>query len=84
MQDTLELFNEIVNNRYFKHIHIILFLNKKDIFAQKITRMPLTVCFPNYKYKSDYKNASVYIAKKFEKQIEDRQKIIYPHFTCAT
>lgn len=33
--------------------------------------------------KNDFKNASVYLIRKFEKQIRDRQKLVYPHLTCA-
>lgn len=29
------------------------------------------------------KNATKYITKKFEKQIMDKKKTIYPHLTCA-
>ncbi|KAH7694271.1 hypothetical protein AAVH_38686, partial [Aphelenchoides avenae] len=34
--------------------------------------------------KNDFKNAALYITKKFEQQIKDKQKLIYPHLTCAT
>lgn len=34
--------------------------------------------------RNDYRNGSYYIAKKFEKQITEKSKVIYPHFTCAT
>lgn len=34
--------------------------------------------------KNDFKNASTYIIKKFEQQIVDKTKLIYPHLTCAT
>ena len=49
MQESLKLFDSICNSPWFADIHFILFLNKKDLFAEKIHRSPLTVCFPEYK-----------------------------------
>lgn len=43
------LFDEISNNKLFSRIPIILFLNKTDLFAEKIKVTPLTVLFPRYK-----------------------------------
>ncbi|KAM3180529.1 hypothetical protein ACTXT7_016104 [Hymenolepis weldensis] len=48
MQESLKLFDSICNNKWFTDTSIILFLNKKDLFAEKIKRSPLTVCFPEY------------------------------------
>lgn len=47
--DAMELFGQIGNNPVFERTHIILFLNKKDLFAEKIVHTKLTVCLPNYK-----------------------------------
>lgn len=49
MQESLKLFDSICNSPWFAIIHFILFLNKKDLFAEKIKRSPLNVCFPEYK-----------------------------------
>uniref|UniRef100_A0AC35FI83 G protein alpha subunit n=1 Tax=Panagrolaimus sp. PS1159 TaxID=55785 RepID=A0AC35FI83_9BILA len=84
LKDALHLFRWIGNNDLFTKVQMILFLNKRDIFAEKIGNVPLTVCFPNYRFKSDYKNATAYIKRKFEVQITDRTKFIYTHLTCAT
>ena len=48
MHESLALFNEIVNHHAFVNSTVVLFLNKKDLFATKIKRVPLTVCFPEY------------------------------------
>jgi hypothetical protein len=32
MAESLKLFNDVVNNRWFAQTNVILFLNKKDIF----------------------------------------------------
>lgn len=44
----MKLFDSICNNKWFTDTSIILFLNKKDLFAEKITKSPLTICFPEY------------------------------------
>ena len=40
--ESMDLFNEICNNRYFSESSMILFLNKKDLFADKIKRVRRT------------------------------------------
>ena len=39
MIEAIDLFNEICNNRFFSESSMILFLNKKDLFAEKIRRV---------------------------------------------
>lgn len=48
MFEALKLFRDICNSRWFKDTAIILFLNKKDIFINKIKKVPLSVCFKDY------------------------------------
>ena len=48
MEESLKLFESIINNRWFIETSVILFLNKKDLFEEKITNSPLTICFPDY------------------------------------
>jgi hypothetical protein len=48
MQESLNLFDSICNNKWFTDTSIILFLNKKDLFEEKIKKSPLTICFPEY------------------------------------
>ena len=52
MQESLRLFDSICNNKWFTETSIILFLNKKDLFEEKIKKSPLTVCFQEYTGKS--------------------------------
>ena len=51
MMESMKLFDSICNNKWFVDTSIILFLNKKDLFAEKIRHSPLSVCFPEYKGK---------------------------------
>lgn len=48
MHESLKLFDSICNNKWFTDTSVILFLNKKDIFEEKIKKSPLTICFPEY------------------------------------
>ena len=45
MHESLHLFNSICNHRYFATTSIVLFLNKKDVFSEKIKQAPLSICF---------------------------------------
>lgn len=48
MIESMKLFDSICNSKWFVETSIILFLNKKDLFEEKISRSPLTICFPEY------------------------------------
>ncbi len=48
MVESMKLFDSICNNKWFTDTSIILFLNKKDLFEDKIRRSPLNICFPEY------------------------------------
>ena len=48
MMESMKLFDSICNNKWFTETSIILFLNKKDLFEEKIKKSPLTICFPEY------------------------------------
>lgn len=86
MQESLKLFDNVCNNKWFLDTSIILFLNKSDLFKEKIHRSPLTKAFPEYKGAQTYEEASAYIRYKFESLNKQKAsgKEIYTHFTCAT
>ncbi|KAK3869847.1 hypothetical protein Pcinc_024875 [Petrolisthes cinctipes] len=84
MQESLKLFDSICNNKWFTETSIILFLNKKDLFEDKITKSPLTICFPEYSGAQDFGEAAAYIQAQFEAKNKSTSKEIYCHMTCAT
>ena len=47
MLESVKLFEQLVNSRFFYHSKIILFFNKDDIFRKKlrIDNVPLSACF---------------------------------------
>uniref|UniRef100_I3J2P6 Adenylate cyclase-inhibiting G alpha protein n=1 Tax=Oreochromis niloticus TaxID=8128 RepID=I3J2P6_ORENI len=87
MHESMKLFDSICNNKWFTLTSIILFLNKKDLFEEKITRSPITICYPEYTGEANftYKEAADYIQCQFE-DLNKRKDIkeIYTHRTCAT
>ncbi|CAL8086512.1 unnamed protein product [Calicophoron daubneyi] len=85
MMESMRLFSSICNNQWFTETSIILFLNKRDLFEDKITKSPLTICFPEYTGLNNFEEASQYIQHRFESLSgQNKAKDIYSHFTCAT
>ncbi|KAJ3043015.1 guanine nucleotide-binding protein subunit alpha [Rhizophlyctis rosea] len=83
MQEALTLFDSICNSRWFVKTSIILFLNKIDLFKEKLPRSPMQKYFPDY-IGRDYDSACEYILNRFVILNQSDQKQIYTHFTCAT
>ncbi|KAK4694758.1 hypothetical protein P7C71_g2875, partial [Lecanoromycetidae sp. Uapishka_2] len=85
MQEALLLFESIMSLTWFKSSSIILFLNKTDLFKEKISEKPVQDYFPDYTGGSnDYKAASEYFANKFRNLNRTVDREIYVHFTNAT
>eukprot|EP01100_Stratorugosa_tubuloviscum_P007138 TRINITY_DN299_c0_g1_i2.p1 TRINITY_DN299_c0_g1~~TRINITY_DN299_c0_g1_i2.p1 ORF type:complete len:356 (+),score=137.82 TRINITY_DN299_c0_g1_i2:67-1134(+) len=84
MHESLKLFAEICDTRWFDLAAIILFLNKKDLFEEKIKHSNLSICFPDYIAGSNCETAMNFIKEKFIAVNKNPEKVIYPHFTTAT
>ena len=56
MDETLNLFGEVCNLRWFEKTPFILFLNKRDLFEKKILEVPLNFCFKEYGGNNDYES----------------------------
>lgn len=83
-EESLKLFDEICNSKWFNATAVILFLNKKDLFQEKIQRVDLSVCFPDYKDGKDFEKAAKFMQDKFVSLNRNSQKQIYPYQTAAT
>ena len=85
--EALDLFEEIVNSKYFVETSMILFLNKRDLFAKKIAKTPIESCggfFSDCTAGNNYDNGVEYLKNKFLDRNRNPLKEIYPHVTCAT
>ncbi|CAJ0643303.1 10691_t:CDS:2, partial [Entrophospora sp. SA101] len=85
MQEALMLFNSICNSQWFVNTSMILFLNKIDIFREKIKVSPVKKYFPDFLGDNqNFKQTTHFFKKKFQRLNRSQKKEIYPHFTDAT
>ncbi|KAI8360537.1 G protein alpha subunit [Mortierella sp. GBAus27b] len=85
MAESLVLFESVINSRWFLRTSIILFMNKIDLFAAKLPKVPLERYFPDYAGMCgpDISRAAKYILWRFT-QTNRARLHIYPHMTQAT
>lgn len=85
MHESLKLFDEICNSVWFANVSMILFLNKDDVFREKVKKVDISVCFPEYTGGLNYDKGVDFIRSKFlNANRNSDHKQIYPHVTCAT
>ena len=71
------LFESICNSQWFIKTSIILFLNKIDLFKQKLPASPVKRYFPDYTGDpSSYKQASEFFQENFRRLNRNPQKVI--------
>jgi guanine nucleotide-binding protein G(o) subunit alpha len=88
MVEALELFRSVCNNRSFSDTSILLFLNKKDIFTEKIMYSDIAAQRPFCDYAGptkDFDHGVLYFIQKFKDcLIDDDFNDSFIHVTCAT
>jgi GTPase SAR1 family protein len=85
MKESLDLFEEICDLKYFAKSAIILFLNKIDLFEEKLATNPINQIplFSDYSGTS-FKEAQDYFMVKFLERNKQKERNIFFHFTTAT
>ena len=86
MEESLNLFQAICANKFFDSSSIVLFLNKLDLFTERInnTNHHLRLIFPQYTGPDhDVPAAKEFIKDQFLAR-NTKERIVYPHFTTAT
>eukprot|EP00462_Mataza_sp_D1_P015951 CAMPEP_0175150206 /NCGR_PEP_ID=MMETSP0087-20121206/17731_1 /TAXON_ID=136419 /ORGANISM="Unknown Unknown, Strain D1" /LENGTH=347 /DNA_ID=CAMNT_0016436105 /DNA_START=1 /DNA_END=1044 /DNA_ORIENTATION=+ len=84
MQESLKLFEGITNLPWFKTTAMILFLNKNDIFQEKVKRIDIGIYFNSYVGGLDYECGLLFIKEEYTKRNHFPDKHIYIHVTDAT
>jgi len=97
MDEALTIWKDIVEKKIFLDKALILFLNKRDLFEQKIKTRPLSVTFPDFKvdvskvkanatedekFFNELNQSLQYILTKFKNVCPGRK--VMAHFTTAT
>ena len=83
LHESLLLFESLFTSPWFTESSVILFLNKLDIFRQKLVTSPMGGHFPEYTGGPDVKTAAKFILDKF-RHANRRNLDLYPHLTQAT
>lgn len=87
MTDALELWSEMCETAAFARCAMILFLNKRDLFEQKIAAHPIEAepAFADYDGPTcDYDGGVQYFVDRFLAMNTNLDRQIYHHVTCAT
>uniref|UniRef100_A0A6B2L9T7 Uncharacterized protein n=1 Tax=Arcella intermedia TaxID=1963864 RepID=A0A6B2L9T7_9EUKA len=85
MAESLKLFRGVVGNDALHHVSMILFLNKEDLFAEKIKKSDLKKFFPDYNGPSGDKDAAFeFIKNQFVSLNTNPTRKIFTQTTIAT
>ncbi|KAI8612593.1 guanine nucleotide-binding protein G(o) subunit alpha [Chytriomyces sp. MP71] len=82
--ESKNVFTSICNHPLFKTTPMILFMNKIDLFKQKLKTSPFATYFPEYNGPDEFKPASAFIVSYFLTANKYTERKIYFQFTWAT
>ena len=69
MEEAIYLFRGIVNLDIFKDTHMIVFLNKRDLFEKKVGKFPVKEYFKDFEGEEEAEEIIEYFKEKFKAQI---------------
>ena len=87
LTEAISLFTETCNSKWFVNTPMILFLNKKDLFEEKVKVKSIRSSpeFEDYKGEEhSYEDGVNYFKDKFLEVNTNPNRTIYSHVTCAT
>lgn len=86
LKESIELFKRIQTFQWLAHTTFILFLNKVDVFREKLQTSDMVDHFTDYRgFRRDYASNLAFVKRKFHEESSPRRpRMIYTHETCAT
>ncbi|GAA5854112.1 hypothetical protein JCM8547_008232 [Rhodosporidiobolus lusitaniae] len=77
------LWQSIANSKWFTQTSIILFLNKTDLFKQKLGLYKMSDYLTEYAGPNDFASTTSYLTRRFT-ELYQQPKALTVHLTCAT
>ncbi|AGO11918.1 AaceriADR153Cp [[Ashbya] aceris (nom. inval.)] len=84
MHEAIMLFETLLNSKWFYNTPFILFLNKVDLFEDKVKRSPIRKHFPDYPGRVGDAETGLKYFERIFLSLNRTKKPIYVHRTCAT
>ena len=85
LEESCNIFDTIVNNKCFKEVSIILFLNKTDLLKKKLPTSDFSRYFPLFKGDPRViKEVQDFLLDMFDNVRRNRDRALFHHFTTAT
>lgn len=85
LEESCNIFDTIVNNKCFKDVSIILFLNKTDLLMEKLPQSDIRQYLPNFRGDpQDIKEVQGFLLDMFDNVRRNRDRALFHHFTTAT
>ena len=76
---------QIVNSKWFDNTAVILFLNKRDLFEEKLKRVQVADYFEDFGDRdNEFEPAADFFRQKFLAKCKNQSKTIFTHYTVAT
>ncbi|KAM0745917.1 guanine nucleotide-binding protein alpha-1 subunit [Meredithblackwellia eburnea MCA 4105] len=84
LKEATTLWDSIANSRWFTRTSIILFLNKIDLFRNKLENHKFGDYVLEYQGANSYSAVSTYLIQHFHSLYRNPSKELFIHLTCAT
>jgi len=84
LNETLDVFESLINLRKFRKCPVFLFLNKEDIFKEKVVRIDIKKYHSKYKGGLNYDEGLKFIGEEFAARKKGKDSGLYKHVTTAT
>ena len=83
LEESLQIFDSVVNSRWFRRSSIILLLCNAELFGRKLTRSTMKEHFAGYTGGNDFVQVSKYIIWRFS-QLNRMNLSLFPHLCEAS
>ena len=84
LDEAIQLFDQICNSKWFKSTAMILFLNKKDLFEEKLKEKKFSDYIADYTGANELKPCCDHLKSMFLAKNKQAEKSVFVQVTCAT